>query len=82
MAHIHLIKKDNYCIIQMDREKANPMNHEFVAEMRIALKNLQEDDSIKGAIINGKENFFSAGLDIPELYTYDVKQFDKFLRYS
>lgn len=78
MANIHLIKKDNYCIIQMDREKANPMNHEFVAEMRIALKNLQEDDSIQGAIINGKENFFSAGLDIPELFEYDEKQFDNF----
>lgn len=58
MSHIHLIKKENYGIIQMDREKANPMNHEFVAGLRIALKNFMEDDSIKGAIINGKENFF------------------------
>ena len=40
MSHIHLIKKENYGIIQMDREKANPMNHEFVAGLRIALKNL------------------------------------------
>jgi Delta3-Delta2-enoyl-CoA isomerase len=80
MAHIHLIKKENYGIIQMDREKANPMNHEFVAELRIALKNFSEDDSIQGAIINGKENFFSAGLDLPELYTYDEKQFEKFWR--
>jgi 3,2-trans-enoyl-CoA isomerase len=62
----------------MDREKANPMNYEFVAGMRIALKNLLEDDSIHGAIINGKENFFSAGLDLPELYTYDQLQFEKF----
>lgn len=80
MSHIHLIKKENYGIIQMDREKANPMNHEFVAGLRIALKNLLEDDSIQGVIINGKENFFSAGLDIPELYTYDEKQFEKFWR--
>ncbi|HQV77265.1 MAG TPA: enoyl-CoA hydratase/isomerase family protein [Chitinophagales bacterium] len=78
MSHIHLIKKENYGIIQMDREKANPMNYEFVAGMRIALKNLLEDDSIHGAIINGKENFFSAGLDLPELYTYDQLQFEKF----
>ena len=80
MAHIHLIKKEDYGIIQMDRDKANPMNHEFVAELRIALKNFMEDDSIKGAIINGKENFFSAGLDLPELYTYDEQQFDRFWR--
>ncbi|MEZ5026495.1 MAG: enoyl-CoA hydratase/isomerase family protein [Chitinophagales bacterium] len=78
MSHIHLIKKDNYAIIQMDREKANPMNYEFVAGLRIALKNLLEDDSIQGAIINGKENFFSAGLDLPELYAYDEQQFEKF----
>lgn len=80
MAHIHLIKKENYGIIQMDREKANPMNYEFVAELRIALKNFSEDDSIQGAVINGKENFFSAGLDLPELFTYDDKQFEKFWR--
>lgn len=80
MSHIHLIKKENYGIIQMDREKANPMNHEFVAGMRIALKNFTEDDSIQGAIINGKENFFSAGLDLPELYEYDEKQFESFWR--
>lgn len=78
MSHIHLIKKENYGIIQMDREKANPMNHEFVAGLRIALKNFLEDDSIEGVIINGKENFFSAGLDLPELYTYDERQFEKF----
>lgn len=80
MAYIHLIKKENYGIIQMDRDKANPMNFEFVASLRIALKNLMEDDNIKGAIINGKENFFSAGLDIPELYTYDEQQFEDFWR--
>ncbi len=80
MSHIHLIKKENYGIIQMDREKANPMNYEFVAGLRIALKNLLEDDSIQGVIINGKENFFSAGLDLPELYEYDEKQFEKFWR--
>lgn len=80
MSHIHLIKKENYGIIQMDREKANPMNHEFVAGLRIALKNFLEDDSIKGVIINGKENFFSAGLDLPELYGYDEIQFEKFWR--
>lgn len=78
MANVHLIKKGNYCIIQMDREKSNPMNYELVAELRIALKNLQDDNEILGAILNGKENFFSAGLDIPELFTYDEKQFDKF----
>ncbi|MDB5226680.1 MAG: Enoyl-CoA hydratase/isomerase [Bacteroidota bacterium] len=80
MAHIHLIKKENYGIIQMDRDRANPMNHEFVAELRIALKNFSEDDNIQGAIINGKDNFFTAGLDIPELYTYDERQFEKFWR--
>ncbi len=80
MSHIHLIKRENYGIIQMDREKANPMNYEFVAQLRIALKNLLEDDSIQGAIINGKENFFSAGLDLPELYSYDELQFEKFWR--
>ena len=78
MSHVHLIKKENYGIIQMDRDKANAMNHELVAGLRIALKNLLEDDSIHGAIINGKENFFSAGLDLPELYTYDEQQFESF----
>ncbi|MCC6516999.1 MAG: enoyl-CoA hydratase/isomerase family protein, partial [Chitinophagales bacterium] len=80
MSHIHLVKKDNIGIIQMDRDKANPMNHEFVAALRIAFKNLLEDDRIDGVILNGKENFFSAGLDLPELYSYDEQQFDNFWR--
>lgn len=80
MSHIHLVKKDNIGIIQMDRDKANPMNHEFVAALRIAFKNLLEDDRIEGVILNGKENFFSAGLDLPELYNYDEQQFDNFWR--
>ncbi len=78
MAFIHLIKKENYAIIQMDREKANPINQSFVSELRDVLKECLSDDQIKGAIINGKENFFSAGLDLPELYNYNEQEFSVF----
>jgi enoyl-CoA hydratase/carnithine racemase len=78
MAFIHLIRKEDFAVIQMDRDKANPMNQSFVSELRSVLKECLSDDAIKGVIINGKENFFSAGLDLPELYHYTEQEFSVF----
>lgn len=78
MAFIYLIKKEDFAIIQLDRDKANPMNQSFVTELRSVLKECLSDNQIKGAIITGKDNFFSAGLDLPELYQYTEEEFSVF----
>ncbi|MEZ5036025.1 MAG: enoyl-CoA hydratase/isomerase family protein [Chitinophagales bacterium] len=78
MEFIKINKKINYAILQMDRGKSNPINQQFVDEFIEALNQLLLDEKVLGIVITGKENFFSAGLDIPELYSYDEAQFDVF----
>ena len=70
--------KDGYAIITLDRGKANPINDQMVTELRQLIKEYQESDSVNGVILNGKENFFSAGLDVIELFGYDEAKMKSF----
>jgi enoyl-CoA hydratase/carnithine racemase len=66
--------KDNLVIITLDRGRSNPINAEMVAELTAFITDAEDDDQVHGVIIAGKENFFSAGLDLMELYGYDEQQ--------
>ncbi|HAS47250.1 MAG TPA: enoyl-CoA hydratase/isomerase family protein [Microscillaceae bacterium] len=70
--------KDGYAIITLDRGKANPINDQMVTELRQLIKEYQESDTVHGVILNGKENFFSAGLDVIELFSYDEAKMKSF----
>ena len=74
MKYIKTELKENYVIITLDRGKANPLNNEMISELRETIKSLEANDEAMGALITGKENFFSAGLDVIELYGFDKKQ--------
>lgn len=63
--------KDRLTILALDRGKSNPINAEMVDELHTLLRSIEQDDNIGGLIITGKENFFTAGLDLIELYDYD-----------
>lgn len=71
METLQLTQKENYSILTFDRGRSNPMNMLMFEEMIEVLKSLKNDDNSKGLIIAGKENFFSSGLDLPEIMTYD-----------
>lgn len=70
--------KDGYAIVTLDRGKANPINDQMVTELRQLMKENQESDTVHGVILNGKENFFSAGLDVIELMGYDEAKIKSF----
>ena len=59
--------KDRLAVIALNRGKSNPMNSEMVKELHTLVHSIDNDDNIGGLIITGKENFFSAGLDLIEL---------------
>lgn len=80
MAHVEIINKENYAILQLSRGKSNPINHDFVKDLRSSLQSLLEDNTVKGVVMNGNPGFFSVGLDLPELYAYDAAGFDAFWR--
>ncbi|MEL6986919.1 MAG: enoyl-CoA hydratase/isomerase family protein [Bacteroidota bacterium] len=70
--------KDDYALVHMDRGKVNALNHQFVEEIRTTFKTLEADDKVRGVILLGKPHYFSAGLDVIELYEYDKEKMDAF----
>ena len=63
--------KEKVAILQLDRGRSNAINAEMVSELKQIIQNIGNDNNIAGLIITGKEGFFSAGLDLIELYDYD-----------
>lgn len=78
MNTIKVTIKDKTAIIGLNRGRSNAINSEMVAELSEMVKNIENDDNIGGLIITGNEGFFSAGLDLIELYEYDEVDIRKF----
>lgn len=78
MNTIKVTIKDHLSIITLDRGKSNALNREMITELTDMLHNISGDPNIAGVIITGKENFFSAGLDLIELYHYNEAEAESF----
>lgn len=78
MNTLKYITKGDYLIVQLDRGSANPMNQEMLSEILQMLRETAADDTVRGVILTGKPNFFSAGLDVIELFSYDEATIRKF----
>jgi 3,2-trans-enoyl-CoA isomerase len=70
--------KDRIAVLSLDRGRSNAINAEMVKELRTIIASIENDDQIAGLILTGKDGFFSAGLDLIELYDYDEEQIRKF----
>jgi len=78
METINITNKGKYSIVQLNRGKVNAINHQMVKDIREAMKGFAEDDNTRGVILTGIPHFFSAGLDVIELYEYDEAQIEAF----
>jgi 3,2-trans-enoyl-CoA isomerase len=78
MNTIQVTIKDRLAIINLNRGKSNSLNREMVTELTDMLNHIENDSNIGGALITGKENFFSAGLDLIELYNYNEDEAKSF----
>jgi Delta3-Delta2-enoyl-CoA isomerase len=67
-------------IIRLDRGKVNAINAEVIHELTQVILELKANEQVRGAILTGKGEFFSAGLDVVELYGYDEEQILNFWR--
>jgi enoyl-CoA hydratase/carnithine racemase len=65
---------DRLAVVQLDRGRSNPINHDMVKELISCVQDLDTDDEIGGLILTGKEGFFSSGIDLIEAYGYDQEQ--------
>lgn len=78
MNTLQLIRKQDYVIVQMQRGKVNAINYEMVQELRQLFSDIENDPQIKGVILSGQPHYFSAGLDLIELISYDKDQINNF----
>ncbi|MFI5451138.1 enoyl-CoA hydratase/isomerase family protein [Pedobacter sp. UC225_61] len=78
MKTIEVTIKDRLAIISLNRPKSNSLNQEMVIELTDMLNNIEMDQTIGGVLITGKEHFFSAGLDLIELYNYNEEEAKSF----
>ncbi|MFT5970843.1 MAG: 3,2-trans-enoyl-CoA isomerase [Flavobacteriales bacterium] len=80
MSTLIINSEKGYSIIQLNRGNSNPINQEMVDELKLRIEEFEEDENCKGIILTGKERFFSAGLDVIEMYDYDQFQMETFWR--
>ena len=67
-------------IIRLDRGKANAINAEVIHDLTQVILELKANEQVRGVILIGKGEFFSAGLDVVELYGYNEEQILNFWR--
>jgi Delta3-Delta2-enoyl-CoA isomerase len=70
--------KDKVAVLSLNRGRSNAINAEMVNELHQMIRNIENDDSIAGLIITGQDGFFSAGLDLIELFDYDEEKIKGF----
>lgn len=72
MSFFQVETRDNYVLVKMNRGKANPINTEFLHQMQALVHEINQDSAIRGVILTGQEHYFSAGVDVVELFDYDA----------
>ena len=70
--------ESNIAILQLNRPKANAINENMVDELLLHLSKIKNDDSINGIILTGNAGFFSAGLDVLELFPQTEEEIKNF----
>ena len=71
METLLIIPKKEYLLVKIDHGKVNAINSTVVKELIGIFEKAEIDPGIRGIVLAGKPRYFSAGLDLPELYSYD-----------
>jgi len=78
MSTFQISHNEGLAVITLDRGRSNPINHQMVKELTNCIKTLENDESVGGLILTGKEGFFSSGIDLIEAYDYNEEQSREF----
>jgi enoyl-CoA hydratase/carnithine racemase len=80
METIQLVISNSIATVRLSRGKANAINAVLVNELLECLLELKANDQIRGVLLTGHGEFFSAGLDVVELYQYNETEILDFWR--
>ncbi len=64
--------------IYLDRGRSNALDQQMIEELRQTINEVRENPAVEGLILHGKEDFFSAGLDLVALYEYNEDEVRRF----
>jgi enoyl-CoA hydratase/carnithine racemase len=78
MKYLNTEIRDGLGIVTLNRGTANALNRDMIAEITAQFAAWRADSSVSGAVITGRDNFFSAGLDVIEVFSYDKNQSELF----
>ncbi|MEM9141890.1 MAG: enoyl-CoA hydratase/isomerase family protein [Bacteroidota bacterium] len=78
MNTIRITKKSEYTLVQMHHGKVNAIDLEMVQELRQVFREIENDEGTKGVILSGQPHYFSAGLDLIQLFHYNKAQITDF----
>ena len=78
MKYLSIEELSGFLVVSMDRGKVNALEMEIVQEIRRVFTEHCDNDQVKGIILTGKPGYFSAGLDLIQLYDYDEEQIKDF----
>ena len=65
-------------VVTLDRPPANALNRAFFDELLDVLPRLRAAPEVRAVVVTGTGRFFSAGLDLFEVFAYDPPAFDAF----
>ena len=71
------VEPERVAVVTVDRPPANALNRDFFDELLAALDRLAAPD-VRAVVVTGTGRFFSAGLDLFEVFGYPPAGFDAF----
>lgn len=78
MAAYELQQREGLGVLRLQAGSANALNYRVLEALAEGLKQAQAA-KLKGLVLTGYDRFFSAGLDLIEVYDYNRKQMARFL---
>lgn len=78
MSHIDFVIEKKVAHVRLNRPKSNALNLEVIQELNALIQNIQQNPAVEGMILQGKDGFFSSGLDLMTLYNLDASEFKIF----
>lgn len=78
MQFVNIQVRDHIALVGLDRGKSNAINTQLIKALIRALDQIENEPSVGGMVLYGKDGFFSSGLDLIELYDYNEIEIREF----
>lgn len=77
-AYFKTLTTERITYLSMDNGKSNALHMEMLDEFAQLLQQAADDPAVEALILEGKQGFFSSGLDLITLYDYDAAAMQTF----